>query len=555
MSNYFQADFLDSYYYGYPHVKKLLNAIRKPGQLKKFLASLDIDPKEISIQEINQLVANANNPRVLKQYLDNISGNSNGDLNFVDLGLPSGTLWAKMNIGATNKNEAGLYYSWANTEGHTPGDNYSFIQNNYELTTGYSIGTKVITNSDYDVALLETDGQQRIPSQEEFYELIDNCTVVFTEAVGWTFTSNINGKTIFFPVTGYMNATNLSYHDFDGCYWANEKQTENGEDTHAYCMYLNIAENPHVTSESRRFGFCIRGVKATATQSFVDLGLPSGTLWATMNVGASKPEEYGGYFAWGESIRKGNYNESSYFDQFYTEFGDSGVYTLPYDYDAAYQYLGEDFAIPTREQFQELTSVRNTTKEWIEIDGICGIKFTSKTNGNSIFLPAAGKYTGTNIIEENTNGEYAINEIDEYVQDAYTFEFDISGGYVHTYPRISGISVRPVKNTIHSNILKEEDRAPYYNQTVPLKAADWIPNAQINRQCGIASYAGSWCPIVVDRIENGHIFIGLEYVYSDSLLIFGEIKPSANGYTLTNVLETAGGAAVHIILYNKQMPK
>jgi hypothetical protein len=112
---------------------------------------------------------------------------------------------------------------------------------------------------------------------------------------------------------------------------------------------------------------------------YVDLGLPSGILWATCNVGASKPEEFGDYFAWGETITKSNYTSTNYNYS-------SAPTTLPLDRDAANVNWGDDWRIPTEEEFTEL---KNNTWRLIQKNGISGFEITG-SNGNSIFLPAAG---------------------------------------------------------------------------------------------------------------------------------------------------------------------
>ena len=133
---------------------------------------------------------------------------------------------------------------------------------------------------------------------------------------------------------------------------------------------------------------------------YVDLGLPSGTLWATMNVGATKPEEYGDYYAWGEVETKDveDYTYDGY--RFYPG-NDSDEYTkynstdnkmsLDIEDDAAHVVLGGDWHMPSRAQFDEL--IENTTSSWTTDyngTGVAGAVFTSNINGNSIFFPAAG---------------------------------------------------------------------------------------------------------------------------------------------------------------------
>mgnify|MGYP006916121989 CR=1 FL=1 len=139
---------------------------------------------------------------------------------------------------------------------------------------------------------------------------------------------------------------------------------------------------------------------------YVDLGLPSGTLWATCNVGASKPEEYGDYFAWGET--SGYRNGKTSFDwknyswcrgayntlTKYNRFSDYGMVDnqteLVSEDDAAYVNWGTLWCLPSSEQLRELVNSEYVNKTWIPVNGVYGLKIRSKVNGNSLFLPAAG---------------------------------------------------------------------------------------------------------------------------------------------------------------------
>ena len=142
----------------------------------------------------------------------------------------------------------------------------------------------------------------------------------------------------------------------------------------------------------------------------VDLGLPSGTKWATMNVGASKPSDYGLYFQWGdtsgytagqvgtgEGKKEFSYSDykwylsgdSANYDFAYTKYTTTGA-TLELEDDAAHVHMGGDWHIPTGEQLQELISTANTITAWTTSDGISGVTFTSKNDSSkSIFIPAA----------------------------------------------------------------------------------------------------------------------------------------------------------------------
>lgn len=150
---------------------------------------------------------------------------------------------------------------------------------------------------------------------------------------------------------------------------------------------------------------CQVTVSSTNEHECVDLGLPSGTLWATCNIGANSPEEYGDYFAWGETQPKSNYSWSTYkwcngtntsLTKYCTksEYGkvDGRTELLPED-DAATANWGSEWHMPDFEQIVEV--VDNTTTTWAKERGVFGYRLTSNVNGNSIFLPAAGYRDGT----------------------------------------------------------------------------------------------------------------------------------------------------------------
>ena len=190
--------------------------------------------------------------------------------------------------------------------------------------------------------------------------------------------------------------------------------------------------------------------------AYVDLGLPSGTLWATCNVGASKPEEYGDYFAWGETEPKNDYSWSTYkycqgtettMTKYCTEsyFGtvDNKTELEPSD-DAATANWGSGWQMPSIEQCKELDSSSYTTTTWTTLNGVRGARITSKSNGNSIFLPAAGYRDATSL--NRADGGYCWSR-SLYTSDcAYFLLFDsshIGAGYIKY--RYYGLSVRPVR--------------------------------------------------------------------------------------------------------------
>jgi hypothetical protein len=147
---------------------------------------------------------------------------------------------------------------------------------------------------------------------------------------------------------------------------------------------------------------------------YVDLGLPSGLLWATCNVGAESPEDYGDYFAWGETSPKSDYDTYKYYSSSTDELtkyctdSDYGLTdtktTLDLIDDAARVNLGGSWRMPTSAEQDELRE--KCTWTWTTLNGIKGYKVTSKSNGNSIFLPAAGYRDGTDVYSVGSLGDY-----------------------------------------------------------------------------------------------------------------------------------------------------
>jgi hypothetical protein len=178
----------------------------------------------------------------------------------------------------------------------------------------------------------------------------------------------------------------------------------------------------------------------------IDLGLPSGTKWASCNVGAIKPEEFGGYYAWGETKEKTIYNWDTY------DFCNGDEYSCSYlgsdiagsQYDVAHVKWGGDWMMPTLEQFKELLD--NCTNERSTLNGVYGLKFTSKINGNSIFLPAGGYRYRSRLYNVGSYGVYwsstqgPSNSV--YASSILFSSGDIEWG--HCCYRSSGRTVRPV---------------------------------------------------------------------------------------------------------------
>lgn len=151
----------------------------------------------------------------------------------------------------------------------------------------------------------------------------------------------------------------------------------------------------------------IQSQAAQSTQDAVDLGLPSGLLWCNHNVGASRPEEQGLYFSWGNPT--GHAAGSGYYftDEVYAETAGaalSGNISVGDTYDMVHHNMGGQWRLPRSSEFKEL--VDNCDHEWIDEDGVQGMRFTSRVNGNSIFFPASGMYDGNSLDGYGFSGYY-----------------------------------------------------------------------------------------------------------------------------------------------------
>ena len=215
-----------------------------------------------------------------------------------------------------------------------------------------------------------------------------------------------------------------------------------------------IIENDYLTE----------GIEVTLSSSgfdhaYVDLGLPSGLLWATCNVGADAPEDYGDYFAWGETEPKGNYDWSTYqycngIENTFTkycnnpDYGSNGftdnLTSLLQEDDAATANWGNGWRMPSQEDWQEL--INNTTSTWTTQNGVNGRVFTA-SNGNTLFLPAGGWRTSINLTEVGNFGIYWSSSLFVIYPDiSWTCVFNSDDCIMYFYGRSNGQSVRPVRS-------------------------------------------------------------------------------------------------------------
>ena len=282
---------------------------------------------------------------------------------------------------------------------------------------------------------------------------VDNTLVVGTwkSSGGTSFTLNEDGT------TSYFGAATYKFRPYQGTltlYNASQEPFKAINVNDLTSSYLTIVENGTFTKYTKSDG-----------HDYVDLGLPSGTLWATCNVGASSPEDYGYYFAWGET-EPYDENGKTYFDlstykwcngssstmtKYCTDssYGNNGFTDgkteLDPEDDAAYVHWGPAWRMPSEEQCQELINSSNTTTEWTIQNGVYGRKITSKTNSNSIFLPAAGRRYNSSLSNAGSYGYYWSRTLRGNPTGAQVMVFKSSGINMGGGGRCDGFSVRPVR--------------------------------------------------------------------------------------------------------------
>ena len=175
----------------------------------------------------------------------------------------------------------------------------------------------------------------------------------------------------------------------------------------------------------------------------IDLGLPSGTKWACCNVGATAPEGYGGYYAWGETSEKSVYNRDTY--QYYNSntgnLIDIGSDIAGTQYDVAHVSWGGSWRMPTIAQIKELLD--NTTSTWTTVNGVYGRKFTG-AGGACVFLPAAGFRLGENLYCAGSGGYYWSSSLCESKGAYYQYFDSDAGRSIGSGSRYDGHTVRLV---------------------------------------------------------------------------------------------------------------
>lgn len=208
--------------------------------------------------------------------------------------------------------------------------------------------------------------------------------------------------------------------------------------TYYYCAYV-VVDGEYTYGEV--LSFTTESETITVGDA-IDLGLS--VKWASWNVGATAPEEYGGYYAWGETEVKDDYSVDTYLYYLNGVYVDLGADISGTEYDVAHVKWGDGWRMPTLNEIKEL--INNCTWSWTTQNDINGYKVTG-SNGNSIFLPAAGYRVGT--------GGAGSRGSDGYYWSSTSYHYSLEARDLHFYSshhnngndsRDRGCTVRPVTN-------------------------------------------------------------------------------------------------------------
>ena len=356
-------------------------------------------------------------------------GGSTDKVEYVDLGLPSGNLWAKCNLGASAPEAYGDYYAWGEVE---PKQVYTNSNHKWYKEGAPSLGFTKYNNEDGKLSLENEDDAViqklgngwRTPTLADFRELTNQKYTTIEKTTlngvaGYQITSKRNKKSIFIPFAGFRNdkpqTREISSDQTVAVCMTNQRRID---DQVFNCWSFAFEQDRIRRYGKRRYdGISIRPVKGPGVpvpNDCVDLGLASGLLWAKYNMGATEPTDRGNYYAWGETSTKKKYNGSSY-KHFKTDDYDrvkkiykynegDGKEVLDLEDDAARANLGVGYRIPTKADWEELLDDCKweavTVTLPIELDpaqkkSVARWKVTGP-NGNYIILPATGgvKRTG-----------------------------------------------------------------------------------------------------------------------------------------------------------------
>ena len=474
--------------------------------LKEGNTEITVMTKDGSYKDYCQVTVSKNAvPEEPIEFDFTVSGSADG-YEYVDLGLS--VKWATHNIGANKMTDVGEYYAWGET---TP-----YIEKITYANYGWGFppcSMDAILASIYDSATELWGRSWRMPTGKELKELIDGCTWTWVDNMdnssmsGYVATSKINGKSIFLPASKFISGTsNYTPKENDAIYWSSygfsvAGSMNFGAGSTAECLRFVTEPGmvnpvkmdiwamgsgatirpvlgkpndffPHPDdltydqAEMDRQGVSVSGKKGQHT--YVDLGLPSRTLWATYNLGATLPAEYGDYLAWGETKPKDEYTMENY--KFFKEYSSIGPnhyaqltkYVWDKDFgkvdgkcvlentdDAAYVNWGSNWHMPTIEQVEELGKYCTVWREDVTINGktVIGFIVMSMINENYLYLPAAGwEYNQTP--NNHMNAWYWASEVSPEINTRATFMLEINNAItcdkIEGTARCQGLPVRAV---------------------------------------------------------------------------------------------------------------
>ena len=327
---------------------------------------------------------------------------------YVDMG--NGMKWATKNVGATSLTDPG----------------------------------NLLTCSDGETAAAAWGENWRLPTKEELEWLAYFCTWTWDATNKGMIVKSTNGNSIFLPVAGYISDEDPSGFGTNdmGFYWSTFSDY--------HLSFEDVGDVMVGPGGGSDMYMSVRPVvdRIQVTPSGVDMG--GDLLWATFNVGANSPEHYGNYYAWGETEVKNNYDWDYYkFGNLPTKYQPNGLTVLESSDDVAAQKWGGSWRMPTAEDWQWLKE----NCEWVETrnyngTGVAGFTVTA-TNGNSIFLPFAGYFSGNSefgLSEFGSSGFYWSSTLgdDSAVAGMMFFYSGSDEPFVVNSIRCEGLTIRPV---------------------------------------------------------------------------------------------------------------
>ena len=422
-------------------------------------------------------------------------GGSTDKVEYVDLGLPSGNLWAKCNLGASSPEAYGDYYAWGEVE---PKQEYTKSNHKWykegapsQGFTKYNNEDGKLTLEDEDDAVIQKLGNGwRTPTLADFRELTNQKYTTIEKTTlngvaGYQITSKKNKKSIFIPCAGFKNSEKpqtrfISDDEEVAVCMTNLRRIDNM----VYNAWTFAFQNDRIGRYGKRRpdGISIRPVKGPGVpvpNNCVDLGLASGLLWAKCNLGTTDPTKLGDYYAWAEISTKKKYSAETYKHYKWADYklkrikkynAEDGKTVIDPDDDAARVNLGVGYRIPTQEDWKELLDECNWQAVTITLPEIMDPSQTKTIarwkvtgpNGNSIILPMTGgfEFAGGYSHNDKNNTYYTTANLspaeklpddDKYREAvALTWSFFAESDGSVTYPwfastrRVFGIVVRPV---------------------------------------------------------------------------------------------------------------